>query len=115
MGWRQKLNTQGIIIDEDVDAYLKGEGFYESTMNPRFLDDWSFVNHINNHGAPCLRLDTNDPYDRDYTMRIFVSATELYMEVQTSYGSLDRSCHVTAPDGVTMETIDELMDELIGY
>ncbi|UJH95645.1 hypothetical protein [Bacillus phage vB_BtM_BMBsp2] len=115
MGWRQKLNTQGIIIDEDVDVYLKGEGFYESTMNPRFLDDWSFVDKIECHGVPCLRLDTDDPHARDYTMRIFVSATELYMEVQTSYGSLDRSYHVAAPDGVTMETIDELMDELIGY
>ncbi|UXQ89016.1 hypothetical protein Thu_173 [Bacillus phage Thurquoise] len=113
MGWKQKLNTQGILIDARVDAYLKGEGFYESTMNPRFLNDWSFVSSIQNHGAPCWRLDTGDPNDSDYTLRIFVSETELYMEVQTSYGSLDRSYHVATPEGVTMETVDDLLDELI--
>ena len=116
MGWRKKLGT-GVIVDEQVDEYLKGNGFYESTLNPRFLNDWSFVDHIKEHGAPCLRLDTTDR-DRgnpEYTLRVFVATNELYMEVQTSWGSLDRSYHVHAQYGITMDNIDELMDELIDY
>lgn len=116
MGWRKAIGTS-VIVDEEVDTYLKGEGFYESTLNPLFLDDWSFVDHIKNHGAPCLRLDTSDRTNGNsgYPLRVFVAATELYMEVQTSWGSLDRSYHVHAQYGITMENIDELIDELIGY
>ncbi|AXQ67655.1 hypothetical protein KIOSHI_172 [Bacillus phage Kioshi] len=114
MSWKTRLNGQGIIINGQVDAYLKGEGFYESTMSPRFFNDFSFSERIQYPDVPCLRLDTDDPDNSEYTMRIFVSAHELYMEVQNSWRSLDRSWYVPAPDGVDIENIDELLDELIG-
>ncbi|AFQ96449.1 hypothetical protein [Bacillus phage vB_BceM_Bc431v3] len=113
MSWKKKLGTS-VIVDEEVDAYLKGEGFTESTLNPIFKDDWSFVENIVDNGAPCLYLKTTDPDNRQSTMHIYVAANELYMEVITDWDSLDRSYHIHEW-GITMENIDQLMDKLIEH
>jgi hypothetical protein len=84
-------------------------------MRPRFFNAESYNDKIKNRNAPCLRLDTDDPEDRDYTMRIFVAKYEVYMEVQTSWGSYDRSYHMDIEDGVTLENVDEILDKITDH
>ncbi|QPK89813.1 hypothetical protein IEN91_05080 [Bacillus velezensis] len=110
--WKKKLGKEDdYIISEQVDNYLKQHDFYEHTLSPRFFNDESFVDQIVNHDAPCLRLDIDDPRDSDNTMRIFITSSEVYMEVQNGWRSLDRSYHKKL-DKVDMENIDEILDEV---
>lgn len=115
MSWQKKLNVRNEeegIISAEVDKYLKNHGFYESTLSPRFFGEETFRSSIKEPGVTCLRLDTSDPRDKEYTMRIFITEKEAYMEVQTSWRSFDRSWHMDIEEGVSMENIDEVLDEM---
>lgn len=112
VSWKKNLNVDESIISFEVDGYLKNHGFYTSTMNPRFFGENTDSSDILEEDAPCLRLDTDDPQDRDYTMRIFINAQEVYMEVQTSYRSFSRSHHMKLEDGLDMNNIDAILDEI---
>lgn len=112
MSWKQRLNVEKFIISSEIDRYLVSHGFYVATMNPRFFGENTHCSDILEEDAPCLRLDTDDPQDRDYTMRIFINAQEVYMEVQTSYRSFSRSHHMKLEGGVNIDNIDAILDEI---
>jgi hypothetical protein len=112
MSWKKKLNVDHFIISPEVDEYLKKHEFYESTMNPRFFGEETYSSDIISDGARCLRLDTEDPKNREYTMRIFITHEEVYMEVQNSWRSFDRSYHKKLDESVTLSNVDGILDEI---
>lgn len=112
MNWKQKLNITNFIINESVDKYLKNCDFYKSTMNPRFFGEETYSSEIMTKNSSCLRLDTDDPKNDDYTMRIFINQKEVYMEVQNSWGGFERSYHYKVHEPLTVELVDEILDRI---
>jgi hypothetical protein len=107
MDWKQKLNTSSI-INEEIDKYLKKNGFEESTFSPRFFNEESYASNISNYDAPCLTLYTNDPKDRTNSLKLMINNKEAYLEVTTDYRSLDRSYHLAIEEELTIELVDEI-------
>jgi hypothetical protein len=115
MDWKQQLNTTGIIIDSEIDDYLKKNGFEESTFKPRFYNEESYCSEIKNFDAPCLTLYTDDPKDRTNSLKLMINRKEAYLEVSTDYRSLDRSYHITIEEELTINLVDDILNELTNY
>ena len=99
-------------IDNDMDtiaSYLKEKGFYESTMEPRFMNGFDY-NKLT-HGRPCLRHDST--IKDDYTLRIFINDIDIYYEVQNPWRSYETSFRYDTINYDTVETIDALLDEIL--
>jgi hypothetical protein len=112
MGWKEKLKVAEYVISAEIDKYLEGHGFYKSTLSPRFFNEESYSSQIIEPDATCLRLDTDDHKDSDYTMRIFITPKEVYMEVQNSWRSFDRSHHTKIHEVLDISRIDKILDDI---
>ena len=115
MDWKQKLNTSGFIINEEIDGYLKKNEFQEATFSPRYYNDWSSASEISDYDAPCLTLYTSDPRDRSNSLKLMINNKEAYLEVSTDYRSLARSYHIAIEEELTIELVDKILDELTNY
>lgn len=102
-----RLNNVGDEIP--VKKYLKKKGFYEDTMDPRFMNGYCYDQLIT--GKPCLRHDSD--INDGCTLRIFINETDIYFEVQTSYSSYQTSDRYEPKDYPTVEDIDKLLDEIL--
>lgn len=107
MGWKNNLCT---IQNATIENYLKKLDFYESTMSPRFIAGDS--NLIQNPDSKCLRLDTDYKDYVDYTLRIFVSNTEVYVELQNGWRGFEFGRHESIDSDITIEELDEILDRL---
>ncbi|QEG04232.1 hypothetical protein [Bacillus phage BC-T25] len=103
-----------ILDDLRLEKYLAANGFYEGKLSPRFHGEETCVSEIKNLHAPCFRLDTDDPRNGDHTLRVFVTDTEIYAEVQNDYRSFERSYYIPVPNGLNLINIIEYMNIIIG-
>lgn len=90
-----------------LEAYLRSLGFYEYTMNPRFLNGYDYDKLTTD--VPCLRKD----FGNAYSFRVFVNQRELYLEVQTPYRSLETSKHVTFESPPRLRELEKYFNELL--
>lgn len=95
---------------DEISLYLKKRNFYESTMEPRFMNDFDY-NKLN-LGVPCLRRDIEL---KENTVRIFVNGFDVYCEVQSPWRSCVFSCRYNPADDI-MELellLDEVMSDVL--
>lgn len=105
MEWKRRLGIDNVIINNEVDQYLIDAGFIIDKFSPRFApsdDEW--YSKIKNHGLPCLVLHTKDPDDQEQYLTLFLNEEEAYIEIETSYRSLNRNYY----QGHSVKTIDEV-------
>ncbi|AXU41238.1 hypothetical protein BC01_141 [Bacillus phage BC01] len=107
------MSQNRVLEDMQLEWYLLRNGFYVDKLSPRFYGEETCVSEIQNLHAPCLRLDTDDPRNGDHTLRIFVTDSEIYAEVQNDYRSFERSYYIPAPHGVNVVNIYEYINIII--
>jgi hypothetical protein len=116
MGYKDALGTEGevYVFSEEIDAYFKGLGFYESDMNPRFMNGYDY-DKITTHDAPVLRFDGDWDWDGNGVQRVFMNEREVYVERQTSYRSFDSGEYhkFKFDDEPTIEEIERVLDEIV--
>lgn len=91
----------------EIEKYLLKKDFYNSTMNPRFLNGTNYDDLTLN--VPCLRYDC---YFKKYTLRIFINLTDIYYELESPWSSFEKSRRYNPKDYNTIEAIDNLLDEI---
>lgn len=125
MNWKQKLGIQGeeeeeeeeevekdYIFSKEIDGHFLSLGFYEHTMNPRFMNSNEYDNLM--HDEPVLRFDGDWDYHREGVQRVFMNQYEIYVERQTNYRSFDGSSyHKFETHPTSIEEIEELLEELV--
>lgn len=121
MDWKEKLNLvtenteeekEQYIFTKEIDHYFKQLGFYNDTMNPRFFDGYEYGDITEN--APVLRFDGDWDHDNFGVQRVFMNATEIYVERQTSYRSFAGSDHYKfETPSPTFEEIEEALNKVV--
>lgn len=102
-------NFNNIGDKNPIEKYLKDRGFYDDTMHPRFTNGHRYRELSIN--KPCLRHDSI--INGNCTLRIFINATDIYFEVETSYRSYKTSDRYNPKDYPTVSAIDSLLDEIL--
>ena len=115
MGYKEKLgiNRDEYIFNEKIDDYFKSIGFYVDTMHPRFMNGYDYDKLILHE--PVLRHDSVD--DNSYTIRVFMNRKCIYVEIQTSYRSLEGTKYISLEDvdywEATPYDIEKYLDDIL--
>ena len=111
MSYKRKLGIKngGYIFNREIDDHFKSMGFYDDTMNPRFMNGYDYDKL--SVDEPVLRHDSD--YNDGGVIRVFMNTTEVYVEVQTPYRSYEYSSYEKFEEPPTsIDEIEEVLDRL---
>lgn len=111
MSWKTRMGRETIISNE-IEEYLLKQGFEYSTFYPRFSYTDSAYAQAKTVNERCLFLTHMDK--KGDKLRIYVTGSEIYLEIEDVRGNFVSSNLVEVPSYLErVKDMDELLDTLV--